>query len=792
MSILYGQLKKASSAGNDELLQLLAGNLRRRGAAEYTFHFHGLQGGVILHPVFETDPMAYIYYSYEEHVVVLVSGYFFNRDELLAHVNKREMYNPELAFHLFRIRGKEFANDINGDFTIIIYKADTGVLLMYRDHVGIRPLSWHAGKGSFWFSSDGTVLSKILCGGKKIDREYLQRYLENGDTVNLNLLPCREVMKLLPGTFLETRHDGKPVVKKYWFPEKIKENKTLDIKTAKRDLTELVKHAVSIRSDSRLKAAAHLSGGLDSGIIAALARVNYDHQASFKGFSWSPPYDEVSFVKGDERKLVDETGKACHIEPVYLKLGMQDVAKFYNNCKIPGRSVHETAIRKAVQEENISLLFSGWGGDEFISLNNRGVDSDLFFSLKWKLFFRRNPIYHPLSSFKSVIRRVILPGAGLDFTLMRESHSPYLKKRRPFYRTRFSPLYKWKSRRDVHLALLNFCHLAERAEQWFLDGYQEGVEYRYPLLDKRIIEYMLTVPSLLLVRKGYSRLMLREVSEDILPASVAWSKSKSNPAMFEKTKRACSEIYEEAVHQIEEFKRNPDFDFINFSALEKDIAVKPDFRDADLIPEHAVFILMLKQLHAFTQEYYAPPEKAVIENLPEEQNICISCGFCCDGTLFDNATLQPGETDNLPDDLKKNCYDKEKGAFFHLPCQYFSGKCTRYSGVRLQICSHFRCKLLTDFEKQLLTPGNVYQIIDNVRVHLKEITRLAHDVLQLEEQVTFREIQQMLGKLPEEMKEDILTKVLAGRCNILDALLIRHFKTENEFRKMITTEASMT
>ncbi len=608
MALLYGLFSNRFSAAEHDELHSLAESMKWHGAVEHTFRFYGMKGGVILHPAFETDPSAYIYISNEEQVLVLVSGYFFNRDELLSLVNKGqgEMSNPELAFHLFRLKGKNFANAINGDFTIILYLPECSVLLLYRDHVGIRPLAWHAGNGTFWFSSDGTVLCKTLCNGKKINREYLQRYLENGDTVNLNLLPRREVKKLLPGAFLETGQNGKPVVTRYWFPEKFKENATLDFKTAEKDLTELVKHAVSIRSDSRLKAAAHLSGGLDSGIVAALSRLNYQHQSSFKGFSWSPPYHEVSFMNGDERKLVVETGKACHIEPVFLKLDMQDVVNFYNNCKLPGKSVHESALRKAVNEEKISLLFSGWGGDEFISLNNRGVDSDLFFNLQWKLFFRRNPFYHPLSSFKSVIRKVLLPAAGLDLTLIKESDSPYLRKRRPFYRTRLSPLYKWKSRRDVHLALLNFCHLAERAEQWFLDGYPEGIEYRYPLLDKRIIEYMLQVPSPLLVKKGYARLMLREISEGILPASVAWSKSKNNPAMFEKTKRVCREMYDEAVHQLEEFKRNPDFDFVNFSALEKAIAVKPDFREAELIPEHAVFILMLKQLHAFTQEYYSP------------------------------------------------------------------------------------------------------------------------------------------------------------------------------------------
>lgn len=187
-----------------------------------------------------------------------------------------------------------------------------------------------------------------------------------------------------------------------------------------------------------------------------------------------------------------------------------------------------------------------------------------------------------------------------------------------------------------------------------------------------------------------------------------------------------------------------------------------------------------------------PSDKAVLENLPEEQKICLACGFCCDGTLFDNATLQPGEMENLSEELRKNCCNEGKGAIFHLPCKYFSGKCTIYSSARLQICSRFRCRLLSDYEKQLITSGDVDQIISNVRLYLKDIFEISHDVFHLNTNVAFRNIQEMLVRLPEEGTDDIRKKMLAGRCNILDALLTRHFKTENDFKRMIAPEDSMT
>ncbi len=187
-----------------------------------------------------------------------------------------------------------------------------------------------------------------------------------------------------------------------------------------------------------------------------------------------------------------------------------------------------------------------------------------------------------------------------------------------------------------------------------------------------------------------------------------------------------------------------------------------------------------------------PPDKAVMENLPEEQEICKACGFCCDGTLFADAVLQAMEQENLPEKMANQYFTTEKGEFFRLPCPYFKKKCSIYYKPKAQVCSSFRCRLLADFEKQLVSSGTIYSIISNVRVHLKDIFEISRDVFHINRNVTFREIQQMLGRLPEEETDDNRKKMLAGRCNILDALLTRHFKTENDFKKMITIEDSMT
>lgn len=267
--------------------------------------------------------------------------------------------------------------------------------------------------------------------------------------------------------------------------------------------------------------------------------------------------------------------------------------------------VHEPLVRKNAQKENINLIFSGWGGDEFISINSRGIDSDLFFKFQWRSFFRKNPVKNPVRVFNVIISKVLLPALGMDFPAFRPKNrrsAYYLKTQ--VRRFKSSPLYKWRSRRDVHLALLNFGHLSQRTENWFNHGYRDGIEYRYPLLDKRIIEYMLKVPSRLLFKNGFVRLMLREAGDGILPDPVTWAKDKSNPVIAAKSIRVNREVFSDTFRELERFKMNRDLNFVNFELLEKNVGLYQEKCPDTDAPDPFSFLIALKYLHEFTNGYY--------------------------------------------------------------------------------------------------------------------------------------------------------------------------------------------
>jgi hypothetical protein len=63
-------------------------------------------------------------------------------------------------------------------------------------------------------------------------------------------------------------------------------------------------------------------------------------------------------------------------------------------------------------------------------------------------------------------------------------------------------------------------HLAHRAESWGNLGRRFRVEYRHPLLDRRVLEFAVSVPARLYRRDRETRYLFREAARGIVPEPV--------------------------------------------------------------------------------------------------------------------------------------------------------------------------------------------------------------------------------------------------------------------------------
>lgn len=171
-----------------------------------------------------------------------------------------------------------------------------------------------------------------------------------------------------------------------------------------------------------------------------------------------------------------------------------------------------------------------------------------------------------------------------------------------------------------------------------------------------------------------------------------------------------------------------------------------------------------------------------------EQEVCISCGICCDGTLYSKANLYPGEKGTLPEKMEQSYFRTEKGEFFKLPCSYFSGKCTIYHMKKAKVCSGFKCKLLMKFSKEKVSKDDALKIIQNVKLYRKEIQSIAYSEFNIPKNTPFKNLQEKIAKIKESMPDNNKNpqlEMLIAKCLILEVLLTRHFLSNEDFDKMI-------
>jgi hypothetical protein len=74
----------------------------------------------------------------------------------------------------------------------------------------------------------------------------------------------------------------------------------------------------------------------------------------------------------------------------------------------------------------------------------------------------------------------------------------------------------------------------------------------------------------------------------------------------------------------------------------------------------------------------------------ELSQLCRSCGFCCDGSLFHRARLMPDEVEPA----KRNGLRVIQDKGFEQPCSQLENKICKIYELRPTVCQSFRCKLV--------------------------------------------------------------------------------------------------
>ena len=442
--------------------------------------------------------------------------------------------------------GAECPRRLLGDFAFAIWDGRTQTIFCARDPLGIKPFYYYVRGDRFMMASDIRAVAAHPLAPRRVDVQELARKLRYFPHFDTKTTYLQDIVKLQPAHTL-TLSAQQSCVQRYWSPEEVQ---PLHLPTTEAYVEQgraLLEDAVRVRIRAAHPVGAHLSGGLDSSSVAVLAgRMLHAQNRPLPTYHWQPtpkPGDDVSSLEYAGLQEV------CAIEGLThrnAELTVDDlVAQLHQDiCLHHDLSIwYEPLVRRMAAADNVRVLLSGWGGDELISLNGRGWRSEQFRRGQWRELWRDLWVGPTIwrrgrraaGVFYHHIYKPSLPDAAYRLFYARSPSMPWLQCVTPHFAGVIAALPPGplvRGQRTVHasqLGLLQMGHLTQRAEVWASDGAQDGIVYRFPLLDRRLVEFSLAVPSSLFLVEQTDRYLFRRMVAGILPPTVQWGKVKEEP-----------------------------------------------------------------------------------------------------------------------------------------------------------------------------------------------------------------------------------------------------------------------
>jgi hypothetical protein len=142
------------------------------------------------------------------------------------------------------------------------------------------------------------------------------------------------------------------------------------------------------------------------------------------------------------------------------------------------------------------------------------------------------------------------------------------------------------------------------------------------------------------------------------------------------------------------------------------------------------------------------------KDLPEE-SICLKCGLCCNGVIFADVKLQPGEDAARLQSLGLSIStprSARRATYFKQPCAAFDGcRCRIYDAGRPRQCGSFECLLLQNVKAGRLQRADALRIIGTARDRVEKVRQGLRALGDMDEDVAlaarFRRTAQRMKKL---------------------------------------------
>lgn len=447
--------------------------------------------------------------------------------------------DSEVLLRLLARDGPKALEQLNGMFALALIDTEQGTYFLARDRLGVKPLYYQVRPGQLRFASELKALLAWPNATREINPVAVAEYLA------LEYLPSESCIfkgyqKLPPGHYMTgTLHQperAEPL--SYWKVEINGEEGQGSLTNGQlEDLHNLLANAVQIRLRSDVPVGIFLSGGIDSGLVAALAAKSTEGtQPLALTVSFSEErYDETDLAQA----TVEKVGLEQRIIP-QRPSGLTDVDRlawtydepFADPSAIPTFTLCEAAAEHAV------VFLAGDGGDEAFGGYGKYIKTPRYKlaraipdPIAWALH-AVSAFLPSLSPLRHRLARKVVPNGGFAAALNQVPADPAFELILPADMKALAP----QAGRPLWQRWEQYHGNSITARQQWVDyavylpddilvkvdraSMAHSIEIRSPFLDYRVVEWAARLPRANLLNSQKGKLPLRTLADSLLPPEV--------------------------------------------------------------------------------------------------------------------------------------------------------------------------------------------------------------------------------------------------------------------------------
>ena len=508
----------------------------------------------------------------------------------LNNCSSEQITDSELILAAYVKWDEKCPEHLLGDFVFVIWDKRKQTLFCARDHMGVKPFYYYHQPGKlFVFGSEIKALLCLQDVPRRLNEVKLGDYLASNFQDKVNTF-YQDIFRLPPASCLTLNHKGLQI-RSYWSLDPERELRLNSDEEYAEALEEIFAESVRCRLRSAFPVGSHLSGGLDSSSVTCMARkILQEQNRSLHTFSNifdkviqcdERPYIESvlaqggmipHYVHGDELgplsdlKRIFQYHDEVFFGPTHFLVWVANCATKHQDIRIVldgfdgdttishGEGYFTELARKgqwaAFAKQADDIVQRVGGGSPLNILRSSGLTylEELARKSNWLAFAketRQISKYFDISQQQILVQhglKPLIPQSGRQaLQVLRGNHKPMRKAD-----WLFNPSFEHKIGLKKRIKALDESQfhipVTEREHHWRyltwgLVGYAMetldksyatfSIEARHPFMDKRLVEFCLSLPPQQKLNRGWTRLIMRRAMENILPEQVQWRQTKS-------------------------------------------------------------------------------------------------------------------------------------------------------------------------------------------------------------------------------------------------------------------------